>query len=148
MLNGWFYLVLPFLLAILSSLHTIPCLTSPPRHPTFHCFTSSLPLRTYRLCLVRRPGQFVSSKNQKSSQAIMASGTIYATVPAVVAAAGIYFFERNHSKPKVTKRLYIRALCCRSREREREALESPDCPPSPTAESPTPTASVYEWGNF
>ncbi|KAE8077613.1 hypothetical protein FH972_016164 [Carpinus fangiana] len=30
----------------------------------------------------------------------MALGTIYATLPAVVAAAGIYFFDRNHSKSK------------------------------------------------
>ncbi|GLT66663.1 hypothetical protein SLA2020_390180 [Shorea laevis] len=31
----------------------------------------------------------------------MASGTIYATIPAVFAAgAGIYFFDRNHSKSK------------------------------------------------
>ncbi|XP_059435198.1 uncharacterized protein LOC132168127 [Corylus avellana] len=30
----------------------------------------------------------------------MASGTIYATIPAIVAAAGIYFFDRNHSKSK------------------------------------------------
>lgn len=38
----------------------------------------------------------------------MASGTIYATIPAVFAAgAGIYFFDRNHSKSKVTKSLYI-----------------------------------------
>lgn len=37
----------------------------------------------------------------------MALGTIYATIPAVVAAAGIYFFDRNHSKSKVTKPLYL-----------------------------------------
>uniref|UniRef100_A0A2N9IVE6 Uncharacterized protein n=1 Tax=Fagus sylvatica TaxID=28930 RepID=A0A2N9IVE6_FAGSY len=30
----------------------------------------------------------------------MASATIYATVPAVVVAAGIYFFDKNHYKPK------------------------------------------------
>ncbi|KAK9994885.1 hypothetical protein SO802_024588 [Lithocarpus litseifolius] len=30
----------------------------------------------------------------------MASRTIYATVPAVVVAAGIYFFDINHYRPK------------------------------------------------
>ena len=37
----------------------------------------------------------------------MASATIYATVPAVVVAAGIYFFDKNHYKPKVTQPLYL-----------------------------------------
>lgn len=35
----------------------------------------------------------------------MASGTIYKTVPAVVVAAGIYFFDINHYRPKVTEPL-------------------------------------------
>ena len=35
----------------------------------------------------------------------MASVTIYATVPVVVVAAGIYFFDINHYRPKVTEPL-------------------------------------------
>ncbi|KAF8365093.1 hypothetical protein HHK36_016283 [Tetracentron sinense] len=30
----------------------------------------------------------------------MALGTLYVTVPAFAAAIGIYYFDRNHSKPK------------------------------------------------
>ncbi|KAB1205209.1 hypothetical protein CJ030_MR7G021963 [Morella rubra] len=49
----------------------------------------------------------------------MASGTIYATVPAVVAAAGVYFFERNHSKPKehgAGIRAYIGNMVAKAKE--------------------------------